>query len=99
MREFNETTLGLLKAAHNLTAQANKPPKKKYQYEKAGTAIHAARCLKKKERDDLNFLLEQIRIAAANGDTRDVEQLLKDVVRLPVKFVPVKRQLPIDLAA
>jgi hypothetical protein len=93
---FNDTTLGLLKASHMLAQQANKPRKPRYTYEKAGTVLHAKRCLKKDERLRVNELLVQAQSANAAEDAVSMHEILGELNKFPVHFVPFKRAHLID---
>jgi len=95
-RAFNKTTEGLIKAAMQVAAQnqrrATQPPKHpKYRFERAGSAIHAKNCIAAVEREAINSLTKQMREAHDAGDNERFNELLAEIQRHPVRFVPIKR--------
>jgi hypothetical protein len=91
---------GILRAFALLLAQRSKPRqvKPKYTYKAFGNAIHAVRRLSKEESDAVDALCDQLRALDPRDDANDekIGGILKELGKLPVKFVPQKLALKID---
>lgn len=88
---------GLLRAFGLLLQQQSKPRqlKSKYEYQPSGSGVHAARVLKKHESDAINDLGKQLKALDPEDRSNQeaIEGLVKQLSKLPVKFVPIKRQV------
>lgn len=99
---FTDTTLGMLKAHHMLTAQKNRrmgpPAKPKFSYEAIGTVVHASRCLKSDERAHMESVLKELRSLDGldPSDTDRIKALMAELRSLPIKFVPIKHEKPVS---
>jgi hypothetical protein len=98
--EVRTTQDGILRAFALLVAQQSTPRqvKQKRTYRSFGSAIHASRRLKKQEGEAVDALLDQLKALDPRDDANngEIEKLLKELSRLPVKFVPVKYEQRID---
>jgi hypothetical protein len=103
-KDFNDTTLGLLKAMHLRISEPQRRAQRaqstnRFTYESNGTALHARRCLRKSERDAINAIIYQLRDLQDQDLKKNVtaiRKLLDELHRHPVSFVPVKREIRID---
>ena len=95
-----DTSMGLMKAFHFLTMQQRRTPTRKFDYLPAGSAVHAARRLSKKERTTITGLVAELSALdpKAPEDSNRIKQLISELSKQPVKFVPVKREIRIDRA-
>jgi hypothetical protein len=98
--EVRTTQDGILRAFALLVAQQSKPRqvKQKYFYKPFGNAIHAVRRLRKEEADAVDALCDQLRDLNPRDDNNNeaIQKILKDLSKLPVKFVPQKLAIKID---
>jgi hypothetical protein len=98
--ELRSTEDGILRAFGLLLQQQSSPRniKKKIESRPFGSAVHAARHLKKAEADAVNVLVDQIKVLDPRDDANaeQIQSLLKELSKLPVKFVPMKIQRRID---
>lgn len=88
--------MGLMKALHFIISDRSRPVKRKFMYEDGGTAVHARRTLKADESAQIDALTKQILSLDPVEDRDQVKSLFSDLSKLPVKFVPVRRQIKID---
>ena len=98
--ELRSTQDGILRAFGMLLQQQSQPRKvkKKFVYRQFGTAVHASRRLTKAEGAAVDTLVGQLEALDPRDDDNNsaIEQLLKQLSKQPVKFVPIKREQPID---
>jgi hypothetical protein len=93
-----DTSMGLMKAFHFLTMQQRRTPTKKFDYLPAGSTVHASRCLSKEERNTITGLVTELSELdpKAPEDSDRIKQLISELSKQPVNFVPVKRERRID---
>jgi hypothetical protein len=93
-----DTLTGLMRAFHFLTQSRMRAPEPKFTYAPAGSAVHAAKRLMKRQRADVTALVKELAsldlAAASDGDR--IKGLITALSKQPVKFVPVKRETRID---
>lgn len=98
--EVRTTQDGILRAFALLMARQSNPRqvKQKYVYKSFGNAIHAVRRLRKDEADAVDALCDQLRVLDPRDDNNNeaIQNILKDLSKLPVKFVPQKLAIKID---
>jgi hypothetical protein len=98
--EVRTTQDSILRAFALLVQQKSnpRPIKRKYVYRSFGSAVHAARCLTKAEGAAVDAVVDKLKALDPKDDanTKAVEGLLKELSKLPVKFVPVKLEQRID---
>jgi hypothetical protein len=98
--EVRTTQDGILRAFALLLQQKSTPRevKQKFVYRPFGSAVHAARYLKKDEAAAVDALVDKLKVLNPQDDanTSTIERLLKDLGKLPVKFVPMKLEQRID---
>ncbi len=90
--DINPTTVGLLKAMHFIMQRNRKLPAIKHQHEPFGKAVHGRRCLKSGERDEMANIFSQM-AQVENTDHVRGKELMDQLRKLPVHFVPVTRQI------
>lgn len=95
--EVRTTQDGLLRAFGLLMGQ-QRTIKKKFAYSSAGSAVHAARRLTKAEHETIFGLLKQLKTLNPrnDADSAKYQELLKELSKQPVKFVPMKYEHRID---
>jgi hypothetical protein len=93
-----DTSMGLLKAFAFLLQQQRRAPKPKFEYQPAGNAVHARTMLKPQQRAAVNSTLAGLQALdpADPADSDRIKQLIDTLTKLPVKFVPVRRETRID---
>lgn len=98
--EVRSTQDGILRAFGLLMQQTTKPRnvKQKFVYRQFGTAVHAARHLKQHEADAVDALVGKLEALDPRDDANNgtIEGLLKELSKLPVKFVPIRLQQRVD---
>src|SRR5438270_689575 len=98
--ELRSTQDGILRAFGLLMQQATRPRKvkQKFVYRPFGTAVHAARYLKRHEADAVDALVGKLEALDPRDDENNetIESLLKELSKLPVKFVPMKLEQRVD---
>jgi hypothetical protein len=98
--EVRTTQDGILRAFALQVAQQSKPRqvKPKYTYRSFGNAIHAVRRLRKDESDAVDALCDQLQALDPRDDNNNeaIQKILKEISKLPVKFVPQKLAIKID---
>ncbi|ARQ95277.1 hypothetical protein [Bradyrhizobium phage BDU-MI-1] len=98
--ELRTTQDGILRAFGLLMKRASTPRqiKQKFVYQPFGSAIHAARHLKKHEAEAIDAIVDELKALDASVDENKskVQGLLKELSKHPVKFVPVKAQRRVD---
>jgi hypothetical protein len=99
--QISDTSMGLMKALHFLQIQQRRTPKRKFTYEAHGTAVHGKQKITREQREEMNNILDELQAldpakskGKDNGDR--IKELFKQLGKLPVDFVPVKRELRID---
>ena len=94
----DNNSMGLMKAFHFLLQQQKRTIKKKFDYVPNGTVVHASRQLKADESSKVNGLVSQLNTLDPKDNANDetIKSLLTELSKLPVKFVPLKRQFPVD---
>jgi hypothetical protein len=102
-RGFNDTTLGLLKAAHNLEAQSRKklqqPTKRPaYSYAKVGNVVHATSWMPAEERLLLDAALHELRTIDPDTEfgNQRAHEVLSSLSHLNCHYVPIKQATKID---
>jgi hypothetical protein len=90
---------GLMKAFAFL-ARPKPGPKVKFTYRTAGTAVHARRRLRPSENVAVNQLVSDLAILDPNNTDHDakIKETINALGKLPVKFVPIKRETRIQTA-
>ena len=98
MDQGTDITTGLMKAVHFLSQQRHRNLRQKFEYQEAGSVVHASRCISKSDRERVDVLLKQVgKLDAANPENHSqIENLISELSKLPVKFIPVKREIRID---
>lgn len=91
----NDILTGLMKAFHFLS-RPKPAPKPKYTYENSYTALHARRRLTREESAAVDSLTDQLRVLNPKSDGERIKEILSEIGKLPVKFVPLKRETRID---
>ncbi|MGX9944979.1 hypothetical protein ACTG4Q_21175 [Bradyrhizobium denitrificans] len=98
--EVRTTQDSILKAFGLLLQAQSKPRqvKQKYVYRPFGSAVHASRRLTKAEGAAIDALVGKLETLDPRDDANnsEIERLLKDLSKLPVKFVPLKLEQRID---
>ena len=98
--EVRTTQDGILRAFGLLLQQQSKPRqiKQKRTYRSFGSAIHATRRLTKQEHEAVDGLVQKLKQLDPrdDADTEQYQQLLKELSKQPVKFVPMKYEERID---
>jgi hypothetical protein len=98
--EVRTTQDGILRAFALLVAAQSKPRqvKPKYTYKPIGNAVHAVRRLTKDESAAVDDVCDKLRALnpRAEADSEAIKGLLKELSKLPVKFVPQKLATKID---
>jgi hypothetical protein len=98
--EVRTTQDGILRAFALLVQLQSNPRqvKQKYVYRPFGSAVHAARRLTKAEGAAVDALVDELKKLDPRDDANNttIEGLLKELSKLPVKFVPLKLQQRID---
>jgi hypothetical protein len=94
----DNNSMGLMKAFHFLLQQQRRTIKKKFDYVPNGTVVHARRRLREDEANQVNGLVSQLNALDPKDGANDeaIKSLLTDLSKQPVKFVPIKRQFPVD---
>jgi len=88
--------LGGLMKAFAFLARPKPAPKQKFTYENSYTAIHARRRLTNAESAAVDSLTDQLRVLDPRNDGDRIKEILSEIGKLPVKFVPLKRETRID---
>jgi hypothetical protein len=90
---------GLMKAFAFL-ARPKPQPKVKFTYKTAGTAVHARRRLRPHENASVNQLVSELAHLDPNNVDHDakIKETISALGKLPVKFVPIKRETRISNA-
>lgn len=96
--EIPDTSMGLMKALHYLTRSDRRPVTQKYSYEAAGSAVHAGHGITREQRAEMIDLVRQLRKLdpEAESDNALIKELLAQLSKLPVRFIPVKRRIKIE---
>jgi hypothetical protein len=99
--EVRTTQDGILRAFAFLVAKQSNPRqvKQKFTYEQAGTAIKGRNKITRAQRTEMIDIIGQLTpLDPAKGsvDGDKIKELFKQLGKLPVNFVPVKRQVRID---
>jgi hypothetical protein len=94
----DNNSMGLMKAFHFLLQEQKRTIKKKFDYVPNGTVVHASRRLRKDEASQVNDIVSQLNVLDPKDEANNesIKSMLADLAKLPVKFVPLKRQFPID---
>lgn len=95
--EVRTTHDGLLRAFGLLMGQ-KRTIKQKFTYRPFGSAIHATRRLTKDENKIVDDIAAKLKKLDPNNDeeAKQYQVLLKELSKLPVKFVPLKYEERID---
>jgi hypothetical protein len=99
MDVVRSTHEGMLRAFALLIAQGQrKTIKQKHVYRPFGTAVHASRYLRKDEAAAVDIVANKLKALDPRDDanTSTIEELLKELSKLPVNFVPMKYEQRID---
>ena len=98
MESAVDTLTGMMRALHFLTQSKRRVPKPKFTYAPAGSAVHAAKRLSRQQRADITVICQELASLdpTAASDSDRIKQLITDLSKHPVKFVPVKRETRID---
>ena len=93
-----DSILGGLMKAFAFLARPKPAPKTKFTYKTAGTAVHARRRLRPSENVAGNALVSDLAILDPNNTDHDarIKETLNSLGKLPVKFVPIKREIRIS---
>jgi hypothetical protein len=99
--EVRSTQDGILRAFSLLVAQQNRPRqvKPKFTYEQAGSAVKGRNKITRAQRAEMISIVEELTgldPSKGSGDGERIKELFKQLGKLPVNFVPVKRQVRID---
>jgi hypothetical protein len=88
---------GLMKAFAFLS-RPKPAPKRKFNYQPAGTAVHARRRLRPSENVIVNGLVGELATLdpTTSRDSDRIREIIADLGKQPVKFVPIKRQYAIE---
>ena len=88
---------GLMKAFAFLS-RPKPAPKPKFNYQPAGTAVHARRRLRPSENVIINGLVGELAILdpTASKDSERITEIISALGKQPVKFVPIKREFKIE---
>jgi hypothetical protein len=92
-----DTLTGMMRAFAFLN-RPKAPRKPKFIYAPAGSAVHAAKRLSKQQRADVTAICRELASLdpTAASDNERIKQLITELSKHPVKFVPVKRETRID---
>jgi len=93
-----DTSMGLMKAFAYLLQEQRRPTAPKFTYAPAGSAVHARFKLPKEQRARVFGIVGDLSALDPKdpSDSDRIKQLISDLSKLPVKFVPVKRETRID---
>jgi hypothetical protein len=93
-----DTLTGMMRAFHFLTQSKRRVPKPKFTYAAAGSAVHAAKRLSEQQRLDVTAIVKELHTLdpAAASDSDRIKDLIGQLTKHPIKFVPVKRETRID---
>lgn len=93
-----DTSMGLMKAFHYLLQSQRREPTPKYTYAPAGRSVHARRRLTKSQNDQVKVLVSELHTLdpKVKADNPRIKELIEALAKLPVKFVPIKRETRID---
>lgn len=93
-----DTSMGLMKAFNFLLQEQRRPAAPKFTYASAGSAVHARFKLSKATREKMESIVAELRALnpKAPDDSDRIKQLIAELTKLPVKFIPVKRQTRVD---
>src|ERR1700726_1349803 len=93
-----DTLSGMMRAFHFLTQSKRRVPKPKFTYAPAGSAVHAAKPLSKDQRAVVTQICRELASLdpKAASDSDRIKELITELTKHPVKFVPVKREARID---
>jgi hypothetical protein len=98
--ELRTTQDGILRAFALLFQKQSQPRKVKQKvvYRPFGTAVHASRHLKAHEGAAVDALVGKLEALDPRDDANNetIEKLLKELSKLPVKFVPLKLEQRVD---
>ena len=94
----SEAILSGLVKAFAFLARPKPEPARKYTYKTAGTAVHARRRLRPSENVAINALVSDLALLDPNNGDHDaqIKETIAALGKLPVKFVPIKREFRID---
>jgi hypothetical protein len=100
MKPAVDTLTGLMRAFHFLTQSKRRVPKPKFTYEPAGSVVHAAKRLSKQQRVEVTAIVSELESLdpTASSDSERIKELITELSKRPVKFVPVKLETRIDLS-
>jgi hypothetical protein len=98
MEQAVDTLTGLMRAFHFLTQSKRRPIKQKFVYEPAGSVVHASSHMSKRLRIDVTAIVGELKSLdpKAPSDSARIKELITQLSKYPIKFVPVKREHRID---
>ena len=93
---FNRITEGLIKAIKSIAernAREARKPSRNWEFESAGTMVHAKHCLPEDMRQEIRAILERAQLAQSSDEYK---RILAELTAYPVSFVKVKRATRVD---
>jgi hypothetical protein len=97
--QISDTSMGLMKALHFLSQQQRRTVKPKFTYKPAGTAVKAKNKITRTQRAEMVGIMAELQTldpAEKDRDGTRIMELFQQLGKLPVSFVPVRRQTSID---
>jgi hypothetical protein len=97
--QIADTSMGLMKALHFLsTQQQRRKVKPKFTYQPAGNMVMGKHKITRTQRAEMVGILQELNaLDPSEKDHSDrIKELFKQLGKLPVSFVPVRRQTRID---